>query len=291
MFLRVWLLFAVLIPLAPAYAQATGKLTYLEGQVRLIRDTRVFAAAPGASIAESDLIETAPGGYALIELADGLRFAVGTDSRLMLRSLNPRGKDAVREFALQRGWFKAQSAAAAARDYRVTTPMLSVQWRGASFILQADDTTAMFVEEGSVRAGVIDGRGRTGAASELHSGRYLAQGADRQLSSQERPVQSFVAALPRPFRDPLPVLLGRYAQREVEPHLLGEVDYATVAPWLQGPQAWRNGLVVRFTPRSRDAAFRQGLVDNMKSHPEWERVLFPERFQPRGQQTPAGGRP
>lgn len=291
MLIRACLLLAALIPLAsPASAAPGGRLTYLEGQVRVIRDTRVLAAAPGLAVAEADLVETAPGAYALLEFPDGLRLGLGAGSRLMLRTLNPRGKDSAREFALLGGWLKAQSIPPAdapprsAGDYRVAAPALALQWREASFIFQAEAAgNAVFVEAGKLRAATVDARGRAATPAEVGAGRFVSLGADRTLAGAERPGQPFVAAMPRPFRDPLPPLLARFGEREVEARSLGEVDYAAVAPWLQGPQAWRGGLVARFTPRVRDPAFRQGLADNLKSHPEWERVLFPERFQPRAQ--------
>lgn len=293
MLIRAWLLFAALIPLAPAWAQAQaqGRLTFLEGQVQLLRDTRMFGAVPGVALAEADILVTAPGGYALLEFADGVRLGLGPDSRLMLRKLAPRGRDG-RELSLLRGWVKAQAALpAGARDYVIATPTLALQWREASFIVQAEAAgAAAFVESGSLRAQAVDRQGRPGAPLEVRGGRSLGQGGDRALAARERPAPAFVEAMPRPFRDPLPSLLARFGDRQIDARLLGEVDYAVVSPWLQGPQAWRGGLVGRFTPRSRDAAFRQALIDNLKAHPEWERVLFPERFQPRPAQ-PAPPRP
>lgn len=285
MLLRACILLAALIPLAPAHAQSAARLTYLEGQVHVIRDTRVLAAAPGLAVAEADMVETAPGAYALLEFPDGLRLGVGAGSRLMLRTLTPHGKDGVRELALLGGWIKAQSALpAGARDYRVAGPALALQWREASFILQVGASeSAAFVETGRLRATVFDARGRAAAPTEVGGGRFIALGSDRSLASRERPGAAFVEAMPRPFRDPLPPLLARFGDRQIDGRNLGEADYAMVAPWLRGPQAWRSGLVARFTPRARDPAFRQGLIDNLKAHPEWERVLFPERFLPRAQ--------
>lgn len=289
MLLRACILLAALIPLAPALAQPAARLTYLEGQVHVIRDTRVLAAAPGLAMAEADLVETAPGAYALLEFPDGLRLGVGAGSRLMLRTLTPRGKGGVRELALLEGWIKAQSALpASAPDYRVAGPALALQWREASFILQVGaGASAAFVETGRLRATAFDARGRAAAPNEVGGGRFIALGSDRSLTIRERPGAAFVEAMPRPFRDPLPPLLARFGDRQVDGRNLGEADYAMVAPWLRGPQAWRSGLVARFTPRARDPAFRQGLIDNLKAHPEWERVLFPERFLARGQQAPA----
>ncbi|WP_041642904.1 FecR domain-containing protein [Azoarcus olearius] len=273
------LLLLALFPVA-ALAQAGARLTYLEGQAQVIRDVRLLAAAPGLALAEADIVETAPGAYALLEFPDGLRLALGGDSRLLLRTLTPRGKD-TREFALLQGWAKAQSgASSAAAETRLLLPTLTLQWREASFIINAAAASALFVEGGSLRL-ANEGRGRGAAPLELRGGRFVAQAADRTLSEAERPAPAFVAALPRPFRDPLPALLARFGDRQVEARVLGEVDYAAVAPWLKAPPPWRTGFVSRFTPRTRDAAFRQHLADNLKAHPEWERVLYPERFQPR----------
>lgn len=280
---RLWLLFVALISLAPAHAEGGGKFTFVDGQVQLVRGTQVLAAAPGLAVDESDLIETKAGGYALIEFEDGLRLGIGTDTRLMLRTLHPRAKAAVHELAVLGGWVKVQSALAqGVKDYRVLAPGLNLQWREASFIVRIEDGLAAFyVESGALRTSVLDRRGRPSVPSEVRAGRFGAQGANGALASRERPSEAFVAAMPRPFRDPLPPLLSRFGARVVEPRIVDAVSYAEVAPWLQGPKPWRSGFIARFRPRLTDSGFRQDMVSNMKAHPEWDRVLFPEKYRPR----------
>lgn len=286
---RLWLMFIALISLIPAQVQATGKFTFVNGQVQLVRGTQALVAEPGLAIEESDLIETKTGGYALIEFEDKLRLGIGPDTRLMLRAPNPRSKDGVRELALLGGWVKAQSALAqGVKDYRVLAPSLNLQWREASFIAHVEGGLAAFyVESGTLRTSVLDRRGRPSAPSEVRGGRFSAQGPNAAVTGHERPTESFVTAMPRPFRDPLPSLLSRFGARVIEPRIIGAVDYAEVAPWLQGPKPWRDGFIARFRPRLADAGFRQGLVSNMKAHPEWDRVLFPEKYRPRPPPTPS----
>ena len=37
----------------------------------------------------------------------------------------------------------------------------------------------------------------------------------------------------------------------------------------------------RFIPKAHDPAFRQALVANLRSHPEWDPILFPEKYKPK----------
>ena len=282
MFTRLWVLLAALLPMSLAHAQAEGKLTFVDGRAHLIRGVQVLDAMPGLAVSEADLVVTAAGGYALIEFGDGLRLGLGPDTRLMLRMLNPRGKDAARELAVLGGWVKVQSALAdRIIDYRLLAPGLSLRWHEASFIVRIGAAdTSFFVETGALHVSIPDRKARVPAPSEVRSGRFVTH-AEHVLTTRGRPDESFVAAMPRPFRDPLPPLLSRIDARVVEPRVVAEVEYADVAPWLQGPKAWRGGFVARFRSRTSDAAFRRGLVDNMRTHPEWDRVLFPERYRPR----------
>ena len=44
----------------------------------------------------------------------------------------------------------------------------------------------------------------------------------------------------------------------------------------------------RFRPRLADPAFRSELIANLKYHPEWDPILFPEKYKPK---DPAQGSP
>lgn len=278
MLLRCLLIIALCLPLIPAHADADLRVTFLHGQMKLLRGTQVLLAEPGVPLAESDMLETGPKTYAMVEFADGTRLALGDETRLMLRRM-AGGKAGAREFAMLSGWIKIQAPATAAEDFRLLGARLSIQGRNASVIVR--DDAMLFVEHGTVAVSIANAKGRLGAPQRLNSGRFGLLDEGRSLALSERPAAAFVAAMPRPFRDALPMLLERFKAREVEPKVVGEVAYEDVAHWLQGPQPWRSGFVTRFRPRLGDKVFRRQLADNVARHTEWDRVLFPEKYRPR----------
>jgi len=57
------------------------------------------------------------------------------------------------------------------------------------------------------------------------------------------------------------------------------VSYAEVEAWLKAPPEIRRPLVPRFQSRASDPAFRSALVANLRFHPEWDPVLYPEKYE------------
>ena len=61
--------------------------------------------------------------------------------------------------------------------------------------------------------------------------------------------------------------------------------------------ALRSQFVARWRALARRPDFRAGLVAHMRSHPEWDRIVFPEKYLPKrppptpGAPRPASGRP
>jgi hypothetical protein len=97
-----------------------------------------------------------------------------------------------------------------------------------------------------------------------------------------RPDPGFVNAMPRPFRDTLPSRLSRLAgKRPAEPRREHEVTYQEIQPWLTTGRAWRRGFAQRFEPRLNDAEFRKGIEAHLGEHPEWDRILHPEKYEPK----------
>jgi hypothetical protein len=59
------------------------------------------------------------------------------------------------------------------------------------------------------------------------------------------------------------------------------VAFAEVAAWIDGEAALRSQAVQRFAPRAGEREFRAALVAGLRSHPEWDRTLFPEKYRPK----------
>src|SRR6266581_4302807 len=116
----------------------------------------------------------------------------------------------------------------------------------------------------------------------------LSQG-EQPATLSSRPSAEFLKNMPRQFRDDLPVLLERFKSRRSEPKREHEVTYAEVEAWLKAGSAIRRNFVKRFEGRSKDSEFRRKLIENLREHPEWDKVLFPEKYAPKGPNNPKSG--
>jgi hypothetical protein len=54
---------------------------------------------------------------------------------------------------------------------------------------------------------------------------------------------------------------------------------------LKAESPFRRQFIERWRGKARDSEFRRALVANLSSHPEWDPVLFPEKYLPK----PASG--
>ena len=82
------------------------------------------------------------------------------------------------------------------------------------------------------------------------------------------------------FFDPLPSRIARYKDREAQPRRIEDVSYADVEVWLKAPAGIRRPLVARFESRADDPKFRSSLEANLRFHPEWDPILYPEKYLP-----------
>ena len=84
----------------------------------------------------------------------------------------------------------------------------------------------------------------------------------------------------------LPERRAAFKDRDVAPRRLADVEYADVEAWLKGPPELRRPLIQRLRPRAHDPEFRKALIANMRFHPEWDRILFPEKYEPKPKPPP-----
>jgi hypothetical protein len=143
----------------------------------------------------------------------------------------------------------------------------------------------VFVEAGGAR--VADRHdGRAAAARPLAAGEFYAarRAADAARATKgevaARPTAEFLAAVPPPFRDRLPPQRARFTGKPPPPKRLAEIAYADAADWLATDAGIRQHLVPRWRPRLADPAFRAALAQNLAQHPEWDPILFPEKYRP-----------
>ena len=278
-------------------AEPPAVVTLLEGQAALLRGTVRYALAEGVRLQAGDIVELGDKGAAQVEFADGFVLSLGPKARFFLGVLATRAAKTggISDLYIMQGWTKLTSAKTAA-PVRITTPMFGIATADATAVMQlADGEGALFVETGEVR--VAEGFVKAGPTSavRLKGGEFFARKVDTKGAIAARPAAAFVTAMPKPYLDNLPPRLAKHKDREVTPRATGDLVYADVEFWLKAPPEIRRPLMQRFIPKAHDLAFRQALVANLKSHPEWDPILFPEKYKPKPPPEPstvqeAGGR-
>ena len=273
-----------LLGLLPAWCAATsiGIVTIVEGDMGLLREALRFTAGEGLRVQDGDILHTDERTrLARVELSDGTTLDLGPDTELMLQ---PRSAGAFAERAatlyLARGWLKIGAGQAPGMG-GIASVALDLQHLAGTAVLRVMPGAAMvFVEVGSAQVVEVSA-GRSGPAHALSEGDALVRRADAAASVARRPPTEMLQGLPRGFTDSLPRRAQRFRASPLEPGAGVPATYAEAAPWINGEPALRALAVPRFAPRASDRAFRAALLHDRRAHPEWERVLFPEKYRPR----------
>jgi hypothetical protein len=284
----LWLMLSAL--LAPAWGAAHAITTILDGEAQLVRGATRHALAEGVRLAKDDIIETtAKTRFVRIEFADGVILDLGPETRALLapRLSGERAKQASRVHLLH-GTAKLtvpKPLAPAAGSFTLgSTDVLSVA-KSAVFAAQGQELQ-VFAESGETvlqerRAGKVVGK------ATVKSSEFYSRAADGKASTSARPTGTFIQKLPRAFLDTLPARSAVFASRDVPPKPLADIVYAEAEPWVDA-EGLRAYFVTRWKPLAQHPAFREGLAANMAKHPEWDRILFPEKYLPK---PPAASQP
>ncbi len=277
---RVVLVAMVLGCSAALAAEPTGIVTILEGEATLIRGAAKYAAAPGVRVQADDLIETGKSTFARVEFPNQGIVDLGPSTRAQLNRPSLRRADHA-GFYLLTGWLKITAGEmATGAKAAVASPVFEAFNLAGKTVMHVEgDGAAVFAEDGALR--LVDRRQRAGAPLSIKSGDFVALHASEPVRTDRRPSKDFLAALPRPFEDTLPSLLAKYESHSVAPKPLGTFRYAEVEAWLDAEPMIRRGFVQEWMSKADEPAFRERLEVGLPRHPEWERVLYPERFEPK----------
>ncbi len=270
--------------LACAGAELPAVVTLLEGQAAVLRGTARLALAEGVRLHSGDIVEVGDKGLAQFEFADGLILSLGPGARFYAAALAARApkSGAISELYLMRGWVKFANPKAAA-PLRLSTPVFGIAVADAVAVAQAGDAEgAIFVESGEARIAEGFVKAVPSSAIRVRGGEYFARKSETRGMTQPRPGAAFVSGMPRTYMDNLPVRAAKWKEREVQPRALGELAYGEVEMWLKAPPEIRRAVMRPFIPKAhQDPAFRSALVANLRSHPEWDPILFPEKYKPK----------
>ena len=283
------LLCALALPQGRGAAPAGRHATIVDGEAVLVRAASRAQLSEGVRLARDDIIETSSRGRLVrVEFNDGLILDLGPESRALLlpRLSGDRARFAAR-LHLLRGVAKLtvpQPLPGTAAAF--SSPAFDVKSvaRSAVFVLLPDDAFA-FAESGEVTLHERRG-GKAGAATLLKGSEFFARSGEAKASVTARPTQAFIQRLPRAFLDTLPARAAVFKGREAEPKPIGEITFDDAQAWVDA-EGLRSHFVTRWRALAQNPAFRAGLAANMRAHPEWDRVLFPEKYLPKTTSAPA----
>lgn len=278
------LLLAVALTLccAAASAQGLGTVTILEGQALVYRGTGRVHAAEGVRLLAGDIIETAPATFAQLEMMDRSVVQLGPATRVLLNATTVRQKTD-RSFYLLEGWLKLMTSkrdSAAGPGFDLRAPAFEVPAGAAVAVLHSTpDELRLFVESGEVR--IAERQKGSPAVASLRAGDFYQRKPPARAAVASGVPAAFVEAIPRAFRDTLPLRGERFRERAVVPRDATAFAYADVEHWLKAEPAVRRPLMQRWRSKAGESAFRSELVANLKAHPEWDPILFPEKYLPK----------
>lgn len=272
------LLAALLLHAGSALAAPIGIVTMADGEAGIVREAQRFAAVEGLRLREDDIVRTGEHTRLLrIELGDGTLLDLGPATELMLHpSSGGRLGERAALLYLARGWLKVSAGANGASG--LASPLADLHRIEGTAVMRVSPRAAwLFVEAGQAR---VAEAGRDTALA-LAEGDAVARNAGEAARTARRPPAELLEGLPRAFADSLPRRAARFVATPVAPGPAQPVSFAEVAAWIDGEPALRALAVQRFGARAGDREFRAALVAGLRSHPEWDRTLFPEKYRPK----------
>jgi len=285
--IRSALLVALLLMPAWVLAQGgdapIGLFTIVEGEVTVLREAHEFRAVEGVPLRAEDIVrsrETAL--LTRIELQDGTLLDLGPATELLLQPQALAATPAVPGVSLYllRGWLKVTATPGkASAGVALASPQIGLASLSGSVIVRvAPQASLAFVEAGQANA-FERSAAKPPAAYALNDGDSVVVRSGTSAAVVRRPPSDLIDSLPRAFTDTLPRRAAQWRGRTVaEPAPLAEPGYADLVPWLHADPALRAAFVKRFSPLLRDRGFRSHLIAELPAHPEWGRVLFPEKY-------------
>jgi len=282
----IFLLCAALFAAGGAMAaDVAGTITILDGEALITRAAGRWRAAEGVRLQLGDILEMGDGAFAQVELVEQTVLAVGPNARIMIGG--PVRLKAERTLYALGGWFKLTNARkdGNARAFEFRSPLLEIGLLPGVVVMQLKPNEAtLFAERGDLK--LVERPAN--AAIGLRQGQsYRRQPGTTRGTVGGSPPPQFLAELPRPFRDSLPLRGDKYKDREVQPKAAPDFAYADVEPWLKSELPFRRQFIERWRAKAREPAFRSALIANLSSHPEWDPVLFPEKYLPKDPAKPA----
>jgi hypothetical protein len=284
-----WIILLALPGLAHA-AATIATATIVDGSPLMIRASTKLTLAEGTRLAAEDIVETGSARHLRLEFADGLLLDLGPATRVQLqpRLAGEAARRGARLYLLS-GWVKLSVPAKAAGALPVpllASAAIDLQRTTRSVVLGIDGAeVTVFAESGETT--LAERRTDAPPASvRLNDGAFYARSGAAAGEVVASPRPGFIARVPKPFLDTLPARAALFRDKEAASSSGGALVYADVQAWIDTEPALRRGFVTRWRALARQGEFRKGLEQGLAAHPEWDRVLYPERYLPASSPAP-----
>jgi hypothetical protein len=278
---------ALAAPCVALAADVLGTITILEGQALIYRGTGRLHAAEGVRLESGDIVETAASTVVQIEFNERASTDLGPETRVMVGSADRRSPPERTIYVMQ-GWVKmvgpkgAKAGDPADSSLELRSANFENALTTATYVLrQAGSKVEVFVEGGELRMTERQPGGAAIGTIALAAGQFYQRSLPGRGAPAPAAAQAFIASLPTAFRDTLPARAERFRNREVQPKEAPVFAYADVEPWLKAEPPLRKPLMQRWRSKAQEPAFRSALVAQLRAHPEWAPILFPERYKPK----------
>jgi len=277
------LVMCLLFPVAALAGEPIGTVTLLEGSASLLRAPSRYALAEGVRLEQGDILELGDKALTQVEFADGTIIDLAPQSRFLVLAypVGAARSAGAGELFLLRGWMKVSTSQQRTRVVgRYSGPLIDLSTADATAVVQVSGSeAAVFMESGDARAAQIMSYGKVGDSVRIRGSQFFSCKQDQRCAVAARPSPAFLAALPRNFMDTLPSRLAKFKERSVAPKRSGDVAYAEVQDWLNSVPAVRRVMVNHWQYKLSDPAFRSAIAAGLKDHPEWDRLINPEKYQ------------
>jgi hypothetical protein len=276
---------AIAAPCLALAADNLGAITILEGQALIYRGGGRLHGNEGVRLGAGDIVETAASTFAQLELSDRSVAQLGPATRVMLNTGAPR-KKAEPWLHVMDGWVKLSSVkreAAAGPGFEMRGAWFEIATANPGIVVLHSSAAelSLFAELGEARLTERQSSASNATTVNLKAGNFYQRKPPARSTVTGATPTAFVSEMPRAFRDSLPPRLDRFAERQVQAKDAPAFGYADVAPWLQAEPAIRRPLMQRWRGKAREPAFRSALIANLSAHPEWDPILFPEKYKPK----------
>lgn len=285
-------LMAMLMALGPgawraAAAQGANPLatiTLLEGPAQVFRGLGRVQAAEGVRLLAGDILETTPAtGLVQLETPERVVMQVGPATRLWLSAPAGRGYKTERGLYMMSGWLKLDGSQRAANAPGLDLKSTSIELPATNAVVVlhlTPEESAVFVERGNARLAERQASGAPVLVSLRAGDLYWRKAGTRGTVAPDQ-MAAFTKGMPRIYRDPPPLRLERWRDHEVAAKPGPDFAYADVEAWLKAEPPVRRPLMQRWRAKAREASFRSALTANLGAHPEWDPILFPEKYLPK----------